>query len=136
MPVPHRLLSLTAAASVAAFGIATVAVARDDGGASGASATAARTTSLRLAANSKNKLRFNTKHLTARSGRVTITLSNPSALPHGVAVDGHGVEKKGKIVTQGGKSKVTVTLKRGTYTFYCPFDGHRKAGMQGKLVVR
>ena len=104
MQVPHRLLSLTAAASVAAFGVAAVAVAQDDSAAgTGASATAARTTSLRISANSKNQLRFSTKHLKARRGRVTIVMSNPSALPHGVAVEGHGVDKDGKIVTKGGQ---------------------------------
>jgi uncharacterized cupredoxin-like copper-binding protein len=30
---------------------------------------------------------------------------------------------------------VTVKLKKGTYTFYCPVDGHKAAGMKGKLVV-
>jgi plastocyanin len=135
MPVPHRLLALTATASVGAFGVAAVAIAKEDAGA-GAAARAARTTSLHLTANSKNKLRFNTSHLTARAGKVTIVMSNPSALPHGVAVEGHGVDKDGKVVGKGKTSRVTVTLKRGTYTFYCPFDGHRKAGMKGKLVVR
>jgi plastocyanin len=136
MPVPHRLLALTAAASVGAFGVAAVAVAKDDGGAGGATASAARTKSLHLTANAKNKLRFNTTHLTAKAGKVTIVMSNPSNLPHGVAVEGRGVDKDGKIVGKGKTSRVTVTLKRGTYTFYCPFDGHRKAGMKGKLVVR
>jgi uncharacterized cupredoxin-like copper-binding protein len=28
-----------------------------------------------------------------------------------------------------------VTLKKGTYTFYCPVDSHAKAGMKGKLIV-
>ena len=30
---------------------------------------------------------------------------------------------------------MTVKLKKGTYTFYCPVDGHEAAGMKGKLVV-
>ena len=30
---------------------------------------------------------------------------------------------------------MTVTLKKGTYTFYCPVDGHEAAGMKGKLIV-
>jgi uncharacterized cupredoxin-like copper-binding protein len=63
-------------------------------------------------------------------------MANPSGLPHAVSVEGKRVDKDGKTVTKGGTSRVTVTLKKGTYTFYCPVDGHRKAGMQGKLVVR
>jgi uncharacterized cupredoxin-like copper-binding protein len=38
-------------------------------------------------------------------------------------------------VAKGGKSTVTVDLKPGKYTFYCPVPGHRQAGMQGTLTV-
>ena len=31
---------------------------------------------------------------------------------------------------------VTVTLKKGTYEFYCPVSGHKAAGMKGRIVVR
>jgi uncharacterized cupredoxin-like copper-binding protein len=31
--------------------------------------------------------------------------------------------------------KLTLTLKPGTYTFYCTVPGHAAAGMKGKLVV-
>jgi uncharacterized cupredoxin-like copper-binding protein len=34
-----------------------------------------------------------------------------------------------------GKASVTADLKPGTYDFYCPVDGHRQAGMAGKLTV-
>jgi uncharacterized cupredoxin-like copper-binding protein len=30
---------------------------------------------------------------------------------------------------------VSLTLKPGTYTFYCPVAGHRAAGMEGTLEV-
>ena len=29
-----------------------------------------------------------------------------------------------------------MTLKKGTYEFYCPVDGHKAAGMEGKVVVK
>ena len=133
MPVRKHLLPVAALASVGAIGVATVALAS---GGSDASGTAARTTTLRLSANAQNKLKFNKKSLVAKAGKVTIVMSNPSALPHAVAVEGKHVDKDGKIVAKGGVSRVTVTLKKGTYTFYCPVDGHRKAGMQGRIVVR
>jgi plastocyanin len=84
---------------------------------------------------SKTKLAFNHKTLTARAGKVTLVMANPSSTHHAIAVEGHGVDKDGKTVGKGGTSRVTVTLKKGTYTFYCPVDGHRAAGMKGKLVV-
>jgi len=89
---------------------------------------------LRISAD-KSKLKFNTSALKAKHGKVTITMSNPSGLPHAVAVEGKGVDKDGKTVQKGGTSTVTVTLKKGKYTFYCPVDGHRKAGMRGTLTV-
>jgi len=38
-------------------------------------------------------------------------------------------------VSTGGQSKVTVNLKAGTYTFFCPVPGHEQAGMKGTLTV-
>jgi uncharacterized cupredoxin-like copper-binding protein len=84
---------------------------------------------------SKSKLAFNVKTIRAKKGSVTLTMANPSSLPHAIAIKGHGKNVKGKTVNKGGTSKVTVSLKPGTYTFYCPVDGHAAAGMKGKLVV-
>ena len=81
------------------------------------------------------KLAFDTKTLKAKAGTVTVSMSNPSSFPHGIAVEGNGVAKNGKVVQQGGTSSLTVKLKPGTYTFYCPVPGHRQAGMQGTLTV-
>src|SRR5262249_47494726 len=80
-------------------------------------------------------LAFNTKTLHAVHGKVTIKMTNVAPIKHGIAVEGHGVDKDGKIVGKGKTSTVTVTLKKGTYTFYCPVPGHKAAGMKGKLIV-
>ena len=37
---------------------------------------------------------------------------------------------------QGGSKTLSVSLKPGTYTFYCTVPGHRAAGMEGKLTVQ
>jgi plastocyanin len=80
-------------------------------------------------------LKFDKTKLTAKAGKVTLSMANPSGIPHAVAVEGNGVDKDGKTVQKGGTSTVTVDLKAGTYDFYCPVDGHRAAGMEGKLTV-
>ena len=112
---------------VLAAGVAALAV--------GAAGHAAAAQQLKLSAD-KTKLKFNVSQLSAKAGSVTLVMSNPSSLPHAIAVQGKGLDKKGKTVNKGGKSTVTVSLKKGTYTFYCPVDGHKAAGMQGKLVVK
>jgi plastocyanin len=88
---------------------------------------------LTLAADA-SQLKFDKSTLSAKAGKVTITMTNPSGLQHDVAIKG-GVNAKGNIVGQGGKSVVTATLKPGKYTFYCSVDGHEAAGMTGELDV-
>ena len=88
-----------------------------------------------LAADASGQLAFNTTKLTAKAGTVTLKMSNPSMIQHGVSIEGNGVTKSGNIVGNGGTSTVTATLKPGTYTFFCPVPGHREAGMQGTLTV-
>jgi len=34
-----------------------------------------------------------------------------------------------------GGEEVALTLKLGTYQFFCPVDGHQRLGMQGTVVV-
>ena len=77
-------------------------------------------------------LGFNKTTIKAKAGKVTLSMSNPSPLPHNVGVQGKG---KGKTVNKGGTSTYSVTLKKGTYTFYCAVGSHAKAGMKGKLIV-
>jgi plastocyanin len=90
-----------------------------------------------LKADPSGQLKFNKRRLTAPAGRITIVMTDPSSsmIQHGIAVAVKGPDKKGKIVNPGNKSRLTVTLKAGTYTFYCPVPGHRAAGMKGRLVV-
>src|SRR6186997_607682 len=81
-----------------------------------------------------NELKFDKTTLSAKAGKVTITMTNNSAISHDVAIKG-GVDAKGEVVGQGGKSVVTTDLKPGKYTFYCSVDGHEAAGMNGELDV-
>ena len=88
-----------------------------------------------ISADPSGALKFNKKQLAAKAGAVTITMSNPSTLPHAIAVEGNGVDKDGETVMQGGTSTVSVDLKPGKYEFYCPVDSHKQAGMEGTLTV-
>jgi plastocyanin len=118
-----RPLLLAATCALGTVGAATVATGVAD----------AASTTLHLTA-SKTMLMFNTKKLTAKAGKVTIVLSNPSSTPHGISIEGHGVDKDGKVVSKGTTS-VTATLKKGSYTFFCQVPGHEAAGMKGTLTV-
>src|SRR5215210_2190172 len=79
---------------------------------------------LALAAPSDGSLKFDKTSLNAKAGTVTINFDNPSSSPHGVEIEGNGVEEKSDIVTTS-KTSVTADLKPGTYDFYCPVTGHR-----------
>ena len=79
--------------------------------------------------------KFNKGSLSAKSGKLTIVMDNPSDVPHAVEVEGKGIEIKGQTVTRGGVSKASGDLKPGSYEFYCPVDSHKQAGMKGTLTV-
>jgi uncharacterized cupredoxin-like copper-binding protein len=108
--------------------VAAIAVAGSAGGA------APKVQKRTLSADRGGGLTFTKTKLTAHPGVVKIVMANPkrAGLEHGVAIAGHG---KGKVVNPGGTSSVKATLKKGTYTFYCPATGHRAAGMKGKLTI-
>jgi uncharacterized cupredoxin-like copper-binding protein len=93
---------------------------------------------LKLQASPSGALKFSRKKLSTKAGKVTIVMTNPSSsgLTHGLEVQGKGFEKKSKNVGPGHKASVTVSVKKGTYAFYCPVDGHKAAGMKGTLVVK
>jgi plastocyanin len=104
-----------------------------------APATASSSGGLALKAVESDGLSFDHRTLTAKAGKVTITMTNPSgdSQPHAIALEGPGVSgKSGEIAQPGATSAVTATLKPGTYTFFCPVGAHRQAGMEGTLTVQ
>ena len=98
-------------------------------------AAGGKTSNLSLSADSSGALKFTVKQLKTNAGTVTLTMDNPSDVPHAIAVEGNGVDKDGQTVTKGGKSTVTADLKPGKYEFYCPVDAHKQQGMEGTLTV-
>jgi uncharacterized cupredoxin-like copper-binding protein len=91
-----------------------------------------------LAADPSGAWKFDKDRLDAKAGRVTIDFDNPSSAnaEHAVEVEGNGVEEESKTIDPGQKTKLTVDLRPGTYTYYCPVDGHEQAGMKGTLTVK
>lgn len=106
----------------------------DTGGGASSGGGAAQT--LKIAADASGALKFDKSSLSAKAGKVTIVMDNPSDLPHAVEIEGDGVEAEGETVDKGGVSKATAEVKPGTYEFYCPVDGHKQAGMEGTLTVK
>jgi plastocyanin len=145
-----RALSLIALICAFAIPIAGCGGDDDDGGGNGSSgggggatkksdtgggASGGGAETLKISADPGGALKFDKSSLTAKAGKVTIVMDNPSDLPHAIEVEGNGLEIKGDTVTKGGVSKASGTLKAGDYEFYCPVDGHKQAGMKGTLTV-
>ena len=125
-------IGLAALPLAAAAGLA---LATGGAGASGGGdAHAAKTLSILADA---NDFKFSSKKLVAKHGLITIRMFNPTnaATSHGIALD-LKKDKEGEVVDPGGMSKVSARLKKGRYTYYCPVDGHRVAGMKGTLIVK
>ena len=115
-------------------GAATQEETSTGGGGTSGGGGAAQT--LQIAADPSGALKFDKTSLTAKAGKVTIVMDNPSDVPHAVEIEGMGVEAEGETVGKGGVSKASADVKAGTYEFYCPVDGHKQAGMEGTLTVK
>lgn len=92
---------------------------------------------LSLAANPEGQLKYSTSTLAAKAGNVSVDFTNMSPLEHNVTIESSSHAVVGATPTFKGESKtLTLTLKAGTYKFYCSVPGHRAAGMEGTLVVK
>jgi plastocyanin len=80
---------------------------------------------------------FEPDGLEAQAGNVTITYSNPSPVPHSLAVEAADGTVLGETEEfSGGEQEVTIDdLAPGEYVFFCTVPGHREGGMQGDLTV-
>lgn len=142
--MPPKLVEGKLARDVAAY-VASVASlpGKDEGrlGSAVAAAGAGKPVSakggtLLMPADPNGQLSYITKVASAPAGALEIDSKNASSTPHDIAVEGNGVNEKGETVSNGGVSKISVTLKPGEYTYYCSLPGHREGGMLGKLTVK
>lgn len=76
---------------------------------------------------------------TLPAGTNTIDYLLDGSLPHTLLIE----DQTGTVLDfnlevgdrAGGLDTATITLKPGTYTFFCDIPGHRSAGMEAGLVV-
>jgi plastocyanin len=141
--MPAKIVDGQDAQDVAAYVARVAAIPGQD---SGQLATAVQTVKqkpavekggkLQIDADPNGQLKFLASSASATPGQVTINMKNASSVPHDIAIKGNGVTDAGKVVSGGGTSTVSTSLKPGSYTFYCTVDGHEAAGMKGTLTVK
>jgi plastocyanin len=121
----------TSSAAGGSTGTGTSAASSSSAPAAGASGN------LAIAANPSGSLSYDKKTLSAKAGKVTITMTNMSPVGHNITIQkGTSGAVLGSTPTfMGGTKSVSVNLKAGTYTFYCSVPGHRQGGMVGTLTV-
>lgn len=73
---------------------------------------------------------------TLAPGRIAFNVENGGKENHAFAIEGNGIETKTNELTRGDTASLEVDLKPGTYTIYCPVDGHRGKGMEKTIVVK
>jgi uncharacterized cupredoxin-like copper-binding protein len=61
---------------------------------------------------------------------------NSGETVHALEVEGQGVEKETKEIQPAQSAELKVKLEAGTYELYCPVDGHKEEGMEGKVIVK
>ncbi len=99
--------------------------------------SAGGSSSVSLEANKEGKIEYNTKSLSAKAGKVAVNFTNGSPLAHNVTIESSSGAQVGATPTfAGGTKTLSVTLKPGTYKFFCTVPGHRQAGMEGTLTVK
>jgi plastocyanin len=84
-----------------------------------------------------------TSKAVATAGKVKVEMPNMSGVSHNIAIEtgeggasAKGTKLGASSFTTKGVASVEVTLKPGTYTYFCEAPGHRQAGMYGTITVR
>jgi uncharacterized cupredoxin-like copper-binding protein len=69
-------------------------------------------------------------------GKYEFDVTNDGKMQHDLAIDGPGgSDEKTPLIDAGQSGKLEVTLRKGTYDFYCSVPGHKSAGMNVKVTV-
>ena len=102
------------------------------------SSSGAASNSASIAADPSGQLKYNKTSLAVKAGKDKFTFTNKASLAHNFTIQqGTSGPVVGATPTFSGSTKtLSVSLKPGTYTFYCSVPGHRQAGMQGTITVK
>src|SRR5215212_3046887 len=73
---------------------------------------------------------------TLPAGRIAFNVENGGKETHAFEIEGNGIEEKTNELTRGNTASLEVELKPGTYTIYCPVDGHKGKGMKKTVTVK
>lgn len=78
---------------------------------------------------------FNPSSIDLQAGeKVKIIFKNVGKAPHNLVIEGMGISTK--TIGPGKSDSIEFTVSNsGTYIFFCSIPGHRKAGMEGRLIV-
>jgi len=71
----------------------------------------------------------------APAGPVELEIRNAGHYPHELAIAGPGVKARTPMIKPGKSAKLTVTLRAGSYSLWCPIPGHAAKGMKAALTV-
>ncbi len=130
------LLAATAVALLAIAGCGSSSSTTTSSSTPASTPSASGAATVAISAAPSGMLMFNATSLTAKAGKVTIAFTNDAPEDHNLTVASSSGSVLGATPTfRGGTKMVTLTLKAGTYTFYCSVPGHEMGGMKGKLVV-
>ncbi|HKR62539.1 MAG TPA: cupredoxin domain-containing protein [Thermoanaerobaculia bacterium] len=68
-------------------------------------------------------------------GKVTLNIVNAGEKDHGLEIEGNGLHAKSEVLKRGDQTALELQLRPGTYTVYCPVDGHKDKGMRKTVTV-
>lgn len=114
--------------------LATTLALATTGGAVAALTASAGTTSQRLTVTEvEYKIGLSSSHL--KAGLTTFMVVDKGKLAHSLSISGPGLKKRLIVGTikPGSSRAVTVTLKAGSYSLWCPVPGHAALGMRTTL---
>jgi len=68
-------------------------------------------------------------------GTSRFQIRNTGHFAHALEIAGPGVKKRTPMIKPGTSAVLTVTLRAGSYSLWCPVPGHAALGMKSALIV-